>query len=64
MGAYAYVNPRIMTATRVINDNECRARYVGRSVSAAPATGMGRAHQQEYEIILEGVFGPRDKDYI
>eukprot|EP00550_Attheya_septentrionalis_P010414 CAMPEP_0198282872 /NCGR_PEP_ID=MMETSP1449-20131203/2604_1 /TAXON_ID=420275 /ORGANISM="Attheya septentrionalis, Strain CCMP2084" /LENGTH=1043 /DNA_ID=CAMNT_0043979289 /DNA_START=170 /DNA_END=3301 /DNA_ORIENTATION=+ len=64
MGAYAYVNPRIMTATRVINDNERRARYVGRAVSAAPATGMGRAHQQEYEIILEGVFGPRDKDYI
>lgn len=57
MGAYAYVNPRIMTATREINHNEKRPRYVGRAVSAAPATGMSRVHQAEYNDILNGVFG-------
>lgn len=57
MGAYSYVLPRIMTATRELNNDEKRARYVGRSVSAAPATGMGKVHQQEYQDILTGVFG-------
>ena len=64
MGAYAYVNPRIMTATREINKEEKRARYVGRSVSAAPATGMGRVHQAEYNDIMNGVFGDPEKDVI
>jgi len=57
MGAFAYVNPRIMTATREMNKNEKRARYVGRTVSAAPATGMGKVHQAEYKEIMNGVFG-------
>lgn len=57
MGAYSYVMPRIMTATREVNNDEKRARYVGRSVSAAPATGMGKVHQQEYQNIMDGVFG-------
>jgi 2-oxoglutarate dehydrogenase E1 component len=57
MGAYAYVNPRIMTATRELNQNEKRARYVGREVSAAPATGMGKIHQAESQKIMDGVFG-------
>ena len=57
MGAYSYVNPRIMTATRELNDNEMRPRYVGRKVSAAPATGMTAVHAHEYNEILEGVFG-------
>ena len=46
-----------MTATRQINGDEKRARYVGRSVSAAPATGMGSVHQMEFQQILDGVFG-------
>ena len=58
MGAFAYVNPRVMTATREINKKEKRVRYVGRQVSAAPATGMGKVHQAEYQRILDGVFGP------
>jgi 2-oxoglutarate dehydrogenase E1 component len=57
MGAYAYVTPRIMTATRELNGTERRPRYVGRKVSAAPATGMAKVHQLEYQKILEGVFG-------
>jgi 2-oxoglutarate dehydrogenase E1 component len=57
MGAYAYILPRLMTSTREINGKEQRARYVGRPVSAAPATGMGKAHQLECQNIMEGVFG-------
>ena len=60
MGAYAYINPRIMTATRELNKEEKRTRYVGRPVSAAPATGMGRVHQAEYQDIIDGVFGKND----
>lgn len=62
MGAYPYVLPRIMTATREINKDEKRARYVGREVSAAPATGASLAHQAEYQEILNGVFGDPEKD--
>lgn len=49
-----------MTATRELNKEEKRARYVGRSVSAAPATGMGRVHQAEYQDIIDGVFGKNE----
>jgi len=61
MGAYSYVNPRIMTATREINGDEKRPRYVGRPVSAAPATGMTLVHQAEYNDILNGVFGCKEE---
>jgi len=46
-----------MTATRQINGAEKRPRYVGRPVSAAPATGMSKIHTKEYQDILDGVFG-------
>lgn len=57
MGAYSYIAPRLMTATRDINNDEKRARYVGRMVSSAPATGMALIHKKEYADIIEGVFG-------
>ena len=57
MGAYSYFLPRLMTATREINSDEKRCRYVGRPVSAAPATGMSKIHQKEFNDILAGVFG-------
>ena len=57
MGAFSYVLPRIMTATRELNGDEKRARYVGRAVSAAPATGMSKIHQMEATNILNAVFG-------
>ena len=60
MGAYAYIAPRVETATRELNKNEKRPRYVGRPVSAAPATGMGKVHAKEYQKIMDGVFGFED----
>uniref|UniRef100_A0A7S4WA40 2-oxoglutarate dehydrogenase, mitochondrial n=4 Tax=Ditylum brightwellii TaxID=49249 RepID=A0A7S4WA40_9STRA len=61
MGPYSYVLPRIMTATREINGDEKRPRYVGRAVSAAPATGMTKTHQLECQMILDGVFGKEEQ---
>lgn len=58
MGAYTYISPRVETASREMNGIEKRPRYVGRPVSGAPATGMGKVHQKEYENIMTGVFGP------
>jgi 2-oxoglutarate dehydrogenase E1 component len=53
MGAWSYVQPRIATATRSINNNEKRAIYAGRKPAAATATGMGgRAHEAEQNGIL------------
>merc|ERR1712161_105496 len=60
MGAFSYISPRVETATRELNGKELRARYVGRKVGAAPATGMAKVHQTEFEAILEGVFGKAD----
>ena len=53
MGAWAYVEPRIATATREINKKEIRASYAGRKPSAATATGMGgKAHEAEQNSVL------------
>ena len=62
MGPYSYCLPRIMTATRELNNNEKRPRYVGRAVSAAPATGMSKIHTLEYEAIMNGVFGEPEEN--
>ena len=64
MGAYSYVYPRIITATKQLNNDEKFVNYVGRKVSAAPATGMGQIHQEEYQHILDGVFGSIDEDLV
>ncbi|CAM9433924.1 unnamed protein product [Phaeothamnion confervicola] len=52
MGAWSYVMPRVMTATRDIVKSEKRPRYAGRPTSAAPATGMSKVHAAEHEAIL------------
>jgi 2-oxoglutarate dehydrogenase complex dehydrogenase (E1) component-like enzyme len=64
MGAYAYITPRMMTATREINKAEKQPRYVGRMVSSAPATGMALVHKKECADIMEGVFSKPDEDVL
>mmetsp|Transcript_14840 Transcript_14840/g.21914 ORF Transcript_14840/g.21914 Transcript_14840/m.21914 type:complete len:1037 (-) Transcript_14840:232-3342(-) len=64
MGAFSYVEPRIKTATDQLNKNKRQVRYVGRKVSAAPATGMGKIHQEEYQTILDEVFGAELEEYV
>ncbi len=53
MGAWSFVQPRIAVSTRDINKREMRPEYVGRTPSAATATGMGgKVHAAEqFEIV-------------
>lgn len=55
MGAWSYVQPRFATALRLINKDEGRAslRYIGRSPSAAPASGNPGVHQQEQAELIQ-----------
>ena len=59
MGAWAYVQPRFITALRPIENGEERGkvRYIGRAPSASPATGSNLTHKQEQESIMEGTLG-------
>lgn len=53
MGAWSFVQPRIETATKIINNNARRPVYCGRKPAAATATGLGgRAHTAEQDSIL------------
>jgi 2-oxoglutarate dehydrogenase E1 component len=57
MGAWAFVQPRISTATRSINKKEMRPAYIGRKPSAAVATGLGaRAHNAETQELMDAAF--------
>lgn len=57
MGCWAFMEPRICTATRVLVDQEKRPLYAGRKPSAATATGLGaRAHEAEQRSILDAAF--------
>jgi len=55
-GAWFYVKPRIMTATRDLMGKEFSPIYVGRPPSAAPATGMSKVHAMEQKALVEGTF--------
>ena len=57
MGAWAFVQPRIFTATKTLNGTPRAAVYAGRKPSAATATGLGgRAHDAEQHAILNMAF--------
>jgi 2-oxoglutarate dehydrogenase E1 component len=57
MGAWSFVEPRIATATRTLNNKEQRCRYIGRRPAAAVATGLGaRAHNAEQNAIVSAAF--------
>eukprot|EP01038_Epipyxis_sp_PR26KG_P007056 gene7056-9631_t len=61
MGAWSFVQPRIITATRTINNSEKRPIYVGRKPSAATATGFGaRAHNAEQDGLIQKAFDIQD----
>lgn len=57
MGAWSFVQPRIATATRTLNNLEKRPVYAGRKPSAAVATGLGaRAHNAEQLSLIQSAF--------
>jgi len=58
MGAWSYVQPRFRTAVNKLCKDIARdreLRYVGRPVSAAPATGLFRRHLDENKSIIDEV---------
>ncbi len=52
MGAWNYMNPVL---NRLLSE-KMPLRYVGRNVSATPATGLHALHEQEHDLILKQVF--------
>ncbi|CAE7357731.1 ogdh, partial [Symbiodinium sp. CCMP2592] len=50
MGAWSYVSPRLATCV------ESDVAFVGRPVSAAPATGSAQIHREETRLILDAAF--------
>jgi len=53
MGAWSYVQDRMMTATRELNQNEIRPEYVGRKHMASTAEGYGDVHTANQKRIVE-----------
>jgi 2-oxoglutarate dehydrogenase E1 component len=53
MGAWSFVQDRIMTASRVINGERRTPGYVGRKTMASPAEGYGSVHDREQKAIVD-----------
>lgn len=56
MGAWTYVMPRIMTATRVLCGKEIMPNYVGRLAAASPAAGSSKIHDAEQAKVIADAF--------
>jgi len=56
MGAWAYVAPRIMSATRVLLGKEVSPTYAGRLAAASPAAGSTKVHEAEHARLLADAF--------
>ena len=52
MGAWTYVQDRIMTATRVLNNDVKLPAYVGRGTMASPAEGGAGLHAKEQNTLV------------
>jgi 2-oxoglutarate dehydrogenase E1 component len=52
MGPWPFVHDRIMTATRELNGDEVRARYIGRKTMASPAEGYQDVHAVEQAALI------------
>ena len=53
MGAWSFVQDRIMTASRVVNDEKRSPGYVGRKTMASTAEGYGSVHAREQKSIID-----------
>ena len=54
MGAYTYVNPRLLTAMRALGRGSIDdIKYAGRAPSAATATGFFSVHVQEQNELVK-----------
>ena len=51
-GAWSFLEPNIEWVLTRIGAKHGRPRYVGRSASASPATGLGSAHRQQHDALV------------
>jgi len=63
MGAWYFVQDRLMTATRVLNKKEIRPGYIGRRTMASPAEGYGKVHEKEMRSIMDVAFSTKVHSY-
>eukprot|EP00948_MAST-09A_sp_MAST-9A-sp1_P000857 g857.t1 len=63
MGAWYFVQDRIMTATNRLLGREVRPGYVGRSTESSPAVGYGSVHNAEQEKLLNTAFSDKVDAY-
>ena len=57
MGAWAHMEPELETVLTQIGAAHTRAQYVGRTVSASPATGLASRHKYEQETLVKEALG-------
>eukprot|EP00455_Lapot_gusevi_P030352 TRINITY_DN3264_c0_g3_i5.p1 TRINITY_DN3264_c0_g3~~TRINITY_DN3264_c0_g3_i5.p1 ORF type:complete len:905 (+),score=378.09 TRINITY_DN3264_c0_g3_i5:61-2775(+) len=55
-GAYSFVAPRLAHVATQVNPAWNKIDYIGRGVSAPPATGIGMVHKKEVETIMKTLF--------
>ena len=53
MGAWSFIEPNIEWTLAKIDAKHPRARYVGRSAAASPATGLAKRHKKELDAFLD-----------
>ncbi|MGF7158487.1 2-oxoglutarate dehydrogenase E1 component [Rhodoligotrophos appendicifer] len=58
MGAWTFVQPNLEWVLQYVDAKHKRPRYVGRSASAATATGLHSKHQRELENFLNEALSP------
>ncbi len=56
MGGWSFMDPNLEWTLAQVGAKSKRARYVGRSASASPATGLMSRHKQELEDFLNEAF--------
>ncbi|MCM2563451.1 2-oxoglutarate dehydrogenase E1 component [Lutimaribacter sp. EGI FJ00015] len=52
-GAWTFIEPNIEWVLGRINATHGRPRYVGRSASASPATGLARSHKEQQQALVD-----------
>ena len=57
MGAWSFVEPRVLAVLDMVKTPERKLRYAGRSAAAATATGMMSKHLQQRDQFLEEALG-------
>jgi len=59
-GAWSFIEPCLETVLTKIGATHTRARFVGRSASASPATGLASKHKSQQEALVNEALSPSE----